>query len=61
VKAERQKRNPEKMKGVEGTDLDGTTRPSAGEAIVIAKSEAFGAELVDPVEDDQDDSRWTKL
>jgi hypothetical protein len=49
------------MQGVEGSDLYGTTRLSAGEAVVIAKSDSLGPELIDPVEDDQGCSRWKEL
>jgi hypothetical protein len=61
VEAERQKRNPKEMPGVEGTDLDEATRPSARDAVVIAKSDPLKAELIVPVGDDQDGSRWAKL
>jgi hypothetical protein len=49
------------MPGVEGTDLDEATRPSARDAVVIAKSDPLKAELIVPVGDDQDGSRWAKL
>ncbi len=60
VESERQDRNPEQVPSVEGANLQGTARLRAGEAVVIAKGDALGAESVDAVEDEQGSSRWTE-
>ena len=58
VEAERHKRNPEEMPGIESTDLDGTVRQCAGEAVVTTKSNALRAKSVDSVKkDDEGGSR----
>ena len=61
VESKRQDRNPEQVPSVEGANLHGTAGLCAGEAVVIAKSDALRSEIVDAVKDEQGQFSLNKL
>jgi hypothetical protein len=61
VKAEREKRNPENMTGVEAAELHGAAALRARQAIVVAEGNALLAEAVKTVEDEHTSPRWEAL
>jgi hypothetical protein len=50
LKAERKERNPENVSSIKRTNLHGATRLLARKTKVVAKRHAFGAEMVDAVD-----------
>ena len=61
VESKWQDRNPEQVQSVEGVNLHGTAGLCAGEAVVIAKSDALRSEIIDAVNDEQGEFSLNKL